>query len=80
MYLMYLFWILDHFLHQEKLKTLAKNEVKAVSVAVSAALRNMLTSPRQVLAAPRIVLAIVRGRLAAKDTNGNSRGLEGPSP
>ena len=33
MYLMYLFWILDHFLHQEKLKTLAKNEVKAVKVS-----------------------------------------------
>ena len=58
------------FLPLENLKTLkkfsniAKNEVKAVKVAVLAAPCNVLAAPRGVLATPRGVSVVLHGVLA----------------
>ena len=73
------------FLSLEKLKTLgkfskfAKNEVKAVKVAVSATLHDMSAAPHDASATLRNVSAAPCNMLATHDTHGTSRGLEGPS-
>ena len=68
------------FLPLEKLKTLskfAKNEVKAVKVAVSAALQDVSASRCDMSTAQHDVSAAPCDMLATQDTNGNSRGWEG---
>ena len=53
--------------------------MKAVKVAVSAALRDMLAAPYDVSATPRNVSAAPHNMFATQDTHWNSRGLVGPS-
>ena len=70
------------FLPLKKLKTLkfskiAKNEVKAVQVAVFATPHGMSAIPRGVSVAQHCVLVVpaaLRGMLALQDTHGNTRG------
>ena len=57
----------------KKFSKFAKNEVKAVKVAVC----NVLVAPRGVSATPRGVPAALRGMFAIQDTHGNSRGAWG---
>jgi len=83
------FWILDHFLSTfwkkcffaprkaEKFSKFAKNEVKAIKVAVSTAMRDVSAAPHGVSVAPRGVSAAPRGMsatpcgmLAGQDTPG----------
>ena len=52
--------------------------MKAVKVAVSAALRDMSAAPCGMSVAPRDMLAAPCNMLATQDTHGTSRGLEGP--
>ena len=61
----------------KKFSKFAKNEVKAVKVAVLAAPCNVLVAPRGVSATPCGVPAALRGMFAIQDTHGNSRGAWG---
>ena len=56
----------------------AKNEVKAIKVAVLATTRGVSAALHGVSAAPRGVPAAPHGVLALQDTHRNSRGPEGP--